>query len=184
MGRRQAVRQRILIPSCGGSNPPAPAIHWRHLSPHTRHPPRRRGTSRGTVPAQCPRLLRWIMGKGMPGSRTGRHRRQVAPVRSVVPRRDLLRLELPVHAGRRAGRQPGSCDGTPCSGFSNLAAASGPRSIPQLWISKNVLLSQRSTTRRMTRNGMAMQPSVADIEGRATCRKIALPFPGTVGASL
>src|SRR5580658_1551295 len=25
MGRRQVVRQRILIPSCGGSNPPAPA---------------------------------------------------------------------------------------------------------------------------------------------------------------
>ncbi len=30
MGRRQVVRQRILIPSCGGSNPPAPARdRWR-----------------------------------------------------------------------------------------------------------------------------------------------------------
>jgi hypothetical protein len=25
MGRSQVVRQRILIPPCGGSNPPAPA---------------------------------------------------------------------------------------------------------------------------------------------------------------
>jgi hypothetical protein len=29
VGRRQVVRQRILIPSCGGSNPPAPAIPLR-----------------------------------------------------------------------------------------------------------------------------------------------------------
>ena len=27
LGRRQAVRQRILIPPCGGSIPPAPAIY-------------------------------------------------------------------------------------------------------------------------------------------------------------
>ena len=26
MGRRQAVRHRILVPASGGSNPPAPAI--------------------------------------------------------------------------------------------------------------------------------------------------------------
>ncbi len=31
MGRRQVVRQRILIPSCGGSNPPAPAIDSRRF---------------------------------------------------------------------------------------------------------------------------------------------------------
>src|ERR671938_264117 len=29
VGRSQVVRQRILIPPCGGSNPPAPAKQWR-----------------------------------------------------------------------------------------------------------------------------------------------------------
>ena len=32
MGRRQVVRQRILIPSFGGSNPPAPANQFNDLA--------------------------------------------------------------------------------------------------------------------------------------------------------
>jgi hypothetical protein len=34
MGRSQVVRQRILIPPCGGSNPPAPASHASHIFPY------------------------------------------------------------------------------------------------------------------------------------------------------